>query len=65
MNSKWVYSIKHTQNLTEKKAQLQIITLAKLWMRKEKIRQSIVEIDVTLNHDAQSKSGEKNWKNPE
>lgn len=65
MNSKWVYSIKQTQNLTEKKAQLQIITLAKLWMRKEKIRQSIVEIDVTLNHDAQSKSGEKNWKNPE
>lgn len=36
MNAKWVYSIKHTQNLTEKKAQLQIIILAKLWTRKEK-----------------------------
>ena len=65
MNSKWVYSIKHTQNLTEKKAQLQIITLAKLRMRKEKNRQSILEIDVTLNHDAQSQSGKKDWKNPE
>lgn len=65
MNSKWVQSIKHTQNLTEKKAQLQTITLAKLWMRKEKNRQSILEIDVTLNYDAQSQSGKKNWKNPE
>lgn len=51
-------------NLTEKRT-LRIITLAKLWMRKEKIRAQPLEIDVTFNHDAQSKSGEKNWKNPE
>ena len=32
----------------------------------EREKQTInLEIDVTLNHDAQSQSGKKDWKNPE